>query len=196
MGCGFESELMRNLECVVVIHTSLLPPSEYSIFFSLFFSIQGTKVYIHEIISLTTVKIRVSFNATQTFEAKNRLAGTYNRSTFDELTDPKAIRAQIQRYLPDARVEKENFGLDIFAQLVTTRQVYVADERFTVVLDQTDFGHSVGEVELEAEDAEKAHRDIDAFLKKYSWFCESGSVEGKLSAYFRLRGDKLREMMG
>lgn len=57
------------------------------------------------------------------------------------------------------------------------------------MLDQTDFGHSVGEVELEAEDAEKAHLDIDAFLARYSWFCQPGPVEGKLSAYFRLRGN-------
>lgn len=31
------------------------------------------------------------------------------------------------------------------------------------MLDRTDFGHSVGEVELEAADAEEAHGDIDKF---------------------------------
>lgn len=65
------------------------------------------------------------------------------------------------------------------------------------MLDQTDFGHSVGEVEVEvevrddadkAEQAEQAHKDIDAFLAKYSWFCQPRPVEGKLSAYFRLNG--------
>lgn len=132
----------------------------------------------------------------QAIQAKKRIAGTYNRSTFDELTDPHAIRAQIAHYLPlppsTPSNEKNNlFGLDILAQLVTTRQVYVADRRFTVVLDRTDFGHAVGEVELEVEaegDAEKAHEEIDGFLAKYSWFCQAGPVEGKLSAYFRLRG--------
>lgn len=85
------------------------------------------------------------------------------------------------------------------------------------MLDQTDFGHSVGEVEVEvkveaevegkeggndakkveaeaekeAEQAERAHRDIDAFLAKYEWFFGQrgrGPVEGKLSAYERLKG--------
>lgn len=41
---------------------------------------------------------------------------------------------------------------------------------------------------MEAEDAEKAHGEIDKFLEKYSWFCQPGPVEGKLSACFRLRG--------
>lgn len=140
----------------------------------------------------------------QTIEAKKRISGTYNRSTFDELTDLNAIRAQILHYLPpntsnnsNININAPNFGLDILAQLTTTRQIYVADERFTLVLDQTDFGHSVGEVEVEvevgddaekAEKAEQAHKDIDAFLAKYSWFCQPGPVEGKLSAYFRLNG--------
>jgi thiamine-triphosphatase len=127
------------------------------------------------------------------------MSGTYIRSTFSEITNPIIILAQIQHYLSHTRIEKEKFsGLDILVQLVTTREVYVADEQFTVVLDRTDFGHSVGEVELEAADAEKAHGDIDKFLKRYAWFCEMGAVEGKLKAYFRLQGGEKKggEMRG
>jgi hypothetical protein len=61
-----------------------------------------------------------------------------------------------------------------------------------LVLDETDFGHMVGEVELEVEEdqAEKAREEIDAFLEMYRWFCGGGDrdgepVEGKLEAYFR-----------
>lgn len=132
----------------------------------------------------------------QTIEAKKRISGTYNRSTFDELTDLSVIRNQILHHLPNTPITNPNFGLDILARLVTTRQTYIADERFTLVLDQTDFGHSVGEIEIEveaddAEKAEEAHRDIDKFLARYSWFCQPGPVEGKLSAYFRVKGTSL-----
>ena len=70
------------------------------------------------------------------------------------------------------------------AEFVTTRVSFLADDRFTVVLDATDFGHTVGEVELMAEDAEKAHADIDAFLKEYAWFFDTSNPKGKLTAYF------------
>lgn len=143
----------------------------------------------------------------QTFEAKSLVSGTFARSTFSETTDVPTILAQIQQHIPSARSDSHtpNFGLDILAQLTTTRQTYVADEKFTIVLDRTDFGHSVGEVELEVElkegaqddekekakTAERAHGDIDGFLEKYRWFCQAGPVEGKLSAYFRLRGGRV-----
>ena len=44
---------------------------------------------------------------------------------------------------PDA-----NFGLDLISRFRTTREVYRTDEKFLVMLDATDFGHWVGEVEL------------------------------------------------
>lgn len=125
---------------------------------------------------------------------KKRVAGDYQRSTFDELTDPTEISALIASQLPVHKIgiglpPQEKFGLDVLARFVTTRQRYRADGRFAVVLDQTDFGHAVGEVELEAADAAQAHEAIDAFLARYAWFCQAGPVEGKLSAYFRLRGN-------
>jgi hypothetical protein len=38
------------------------------------------------------------------------------------------------------------------------------------MLDATDFGHWVGEVELLACDEQRAHLDIDAFMRRYTWF--------------------------
>ena len=95
----------------------------------------------------------------------------------------------VQQHLPDRAIQEKSLGLDILAQFITTRQCYVADDRFSLMLDETNFGHSVGEVELEVEDSSLAHRDIDAFLKKYSWFCCGGPVEGKLSAYLKLQAN-------
>ena len=66
---------------------------------------------------------------------------------------------------PDA-----NFGLDLISRFRTTREVYRADEKFLVMLDATDFGHWVGEVELLAHDEQRAHMDIDAFMRRYAWF--------------------------
>lgn len=57
------------------------------------------------------------------------------------------------------------------------------------MLDSTDFGHSVGEVELNlmlAEDEEgKAHGEIDAFMGPYPWFFDRGErCEGEASCVF------------
>jgi hypothetical protein len=51
-------------------------------------------------------------------------------------------------------------------------------------LDETSFGHSVGEVELMHDNAAEAHREIDAFLDKYSWFFGKDAPKGKLTAFF------------
>lgn len=39
-----------------------------------------------------------------------------------------------------------------------------------------------------AEDAEKAHKDIDAFMKEYAWFFDTTKPKGKLTAYFEKFG--------
>lgn len=58
-----------------------------------------------------------------------------------------------------------------------------------MVLDTTDFGHRVGEVEMMAEDADNAHANIDAFLKEYAWFFDTTTQpKGKLTAYFEKFG--------
>jgi hypothetical protein len=38
------------------------------------------------------------------------------------------------------------------------------------MLNETNFGYSVGEIGVEAENAIEAHREINVFLDKYSWF--------------------------
>lgn len=97
--------------------------------------------------------------------------GSFLRSTFSETKDRSQILELVRLHFPDlSRGFHDDFGLDAIAAFETQRLTVLADDRFTVVLDVTDFGHVVGEVELLAEDAEKAHADIDAFLEEYAWF--------------------------
>ncbi|KAL8768575.1 MAG: hypothetical protein Q9209_005260 [Squamulea sp. 1 TL-2023] len=119
-------------------------------------------------------------------EAKVRISGDFSRSTFDEIIDHKKITDAIRPHLPQFNTGRKNFGLDLLAKYTTTRQNFRADDKFAVVLDYTDFGHSVGEVELMMEDEAEAHRDIDRFMARYPWFFMKGKAEGKLEAYLRI----------
>ena len=115
--------------------------------------------------------------------------GTILRSTFSETKDRNQIRELVRTHFPDPSRDFHNqFGLGVMAEFKTHRLTYLADGKFTVVLDCTDFGHSVGEVELMAEDAEKAHKDIDAFFEEYAWFFDTSKPKGKLTAYFEKFG--------
>ena len=121
---------------------------------------------------------------------------------------------------------ENQFGLKQLCQFITYRRSFHThmdapnkdeatgpeidrSQEFNVVLDETDFGHAVGEVEIMALDAVKAHFQIDAFLEKYSWFFETGGdedgdvvdqggnkgplkVKGKLTAYFEKFPPKIR----
>lgn len=127
-------------------------------------------------------------NNSTTLEAKVRISGDFARSTFDEVTDGRVIADLVRRYLPYFNEGKEHFGLDRLAEFTTTRQDFRADDKFAIVLDSTDFGHSVGEVELMAEDEAMAHREIDGFMAQYPWFFQKGKPEGKLAAYLRVNG--------
>ncbi|KAL8850845.1 MAG: hypothetical protein Q9221_004259 [Calogaya cf. arnoldii] len=123
--------------------------------------------------------------ASMMLEAKVRISGDFSRSTFDETTDWEEITAIIRPHLPGFSTKEKTFGLDLLAAFTTTREQFLVDDKFAVVLDHTDFGHSVGEVELMAEDEEKAHGEIDHFMAQYPWFFMRGKAEGKLEAYFR-----------
>lgn len=119
------------------------------------------------------------------WEAKKAVPGSsFARSTFEETQDTSRILRMVAELRPHALGHEECFGLDELCQFTTNRQTFLVDEKFTVALDTTDFGHSVGEVEVMTEDAEKGHADIDAVLKTYAWFFDNSKPKGKLSAYF------------
>lgn len=123
------------------------------------------------------------------WQAKQKVPGsTFARSTFHETKDVSEIQEMIRKRFPECPGPEKEFGLSELCQFYSTREEYLADEKFTVILDKTSFGHTVGEVELQAEDAERAHGEIDAFMAKYAWFFDKRNPTGKLSAYFRKKG--------
>lgn len=128
---------------------------------------------------------QVGNSTTGTWEAKQSMPGSsFVRSTYDETQDPIRIWQMIKNCIPKCAGPNESFGLEKTCQFETHRRSFLADGKFTVVLDETDFGHSAGEVELLAEDEKKAHADIDVFLARYAWLFDCSTPKGKLTAYF------------
>ncbi|KAL9104817.1 MAG: hypothetical protein Q9163_000265 [Psora crenata] len=122
---------------------------------------------------------------TGVWEAKQSMPGSsFARSTYDETQDLGRILQMVRNRVPGCPGPEDSFGLEELCRFETHRRSFLADGKFTVVLDQTDFGHSVGEVELLAQDADKAHADIDVFLARYAWLFDCSKPKGKLTAYF------------
>ncbi|KAM5444075.1 putative thiamine-triphosphatase [Microsporum ferrugineum] len=133
---------------------------------------------------------------------------TYINSRFEELSEPSEILRLVRRfvhgvkYLPTEKngSDVREAGLEVMARYTTYRDTWKFDEGFEVVLDRTDFGHWVGEVELQreievAEEEMEAltqrqaisaemDRDIQSFMERYRWAFPVGSPVGKLTAYF------------
>ncbi|KAL7917212.1 CYTH-like domain-containing protein [Trichoderma austrokoningii] len=138
------------------------------------------------------------------WQAKISKGGNYTNSRFEELNSVDDIAAYIKRTTGVDGGAAVNFGLHPIATFSTTRETWVADDEFHVVLDTMDFGHQVGEIELQktlagknggapTEQEKQAEMQIMderivAFMKTYAWAFASGASKGKLTAYFeRLR---------
>ncbi|EHK44468.1 hypothetical protein TRIATDRAFT_36592 [Trichoderma atroviride IMI 206040] len=138
------------------------------------------------------------------WQAKIRKGGNFTNSRFEELSSIDDIAAYIKRTTGIDGGKAINFGLQPTATFSTTRETWVADGEFHVVLDTMDFGHQVGEIELqktlEGENggapAEQQKQEemqimddrIVAFMSTYAWAFSPGEPKGKLTAYFeRLR---------
>lgn len=132
------------------------------------------------------VRERHSCNSVRQWEAKQLQTGSsWARSTYQESVDPHQIWEMIGTYIPNCPKADYKFGLNELCRFGTSRHSYVTNGRFTVVLDNTDFGHQVGEVEILAEDSNNAHADIDALFREYPWFFDTRTKpKGKLTAYF------------
>jgi len=129
------------------------------------------------------------------WEAKVRKGGDMTNSRFEELTDLRDIAACVRRITGLDMDEDRGFGLGKMAEFTTTREAWVADGEFCIVRDRTDFGHEVGEVELQVQmegvaEVEKrrvmAAMDdrIGAFMQRYAWAFAPGKPVGKMVAYF------------
>ncbi|EEP78529.1 predicted protein [Uncinocarpus reesii 1704] len=114
--------------------------------------------------------------------------GSFTNSQFEEFTKASQIAQMIRRYIDPSLVSStgaDNFGLAQIARFTTYREMWKVDDKFDVVFDRTDFGHVVGEVELECEiqvddddgrslvqkQAAIAEMDgeIGLFMRQYSW---------------------------
>lgn len=134
------------------------------------------------------------------WQAKISKGGNFTNSRFEELNDVGDIAEYIKRATGVDGGEAVNFGLHPIATFSTTRENWVADDEFHVVLDTMDFGHQVGEIELQktlagknggvpTEQEKQAEMQIMddrivAFMKTYAWAFSPGEPKGKLTAYF------------
>lgn len=148
-------------------------------------------------------------------------SSSFLRSTFSETKDRTQISSLVRAHCPMSNTKgfDDAFGLDAIAAFATKRLILTRipnntivttnttttttndnnndiannDDKFTIVLDTTNFGHDVGEVEVIAQvsadaDAARVHEEIEAFLGRYPWFFDTGSPKGKLTAYFERFG--------
>jgi len=129
------------------------------------------------------------------WESKIRQDGNYNNSQFREIQNLDEIRRHVHSITKISQPASNAFGLTKTAEIITHREAWKADDRFKIVLDRTDFGHMVGEVELEAKvtmSSEEERRrlgnlldsEIASFMQRYSWAFDPGPAVGKLTAYF------------
>jgi thiamine-triphosphatase len=122
-------------------------------------------------------------------------------SRFEELSDAREIWRRVSEVIVTRGSEQNHFGLGPIASLSTLRKAWVADDEFKIVLDATDFGHTVGEIELEEKleliaptdmrmeelkqmKMAEMDRRIVEFMNRYSWAFLTGTPKGKLTAYF------------
>lgn len=135
------------------------------------------------------------------WEAKVKRGGNFTNSRFEELFDPRDISLCVRNITGVDCTEKVHFGLERIATLSTVRKAWIADSEFRIVSDTMDFGHTVGEVELQQQaifDAaidlsieqqkQRAMQEMDEriakFMERYSWAFCPGVPKGKLTAYF------------
>jgi len=135
------------------------------------------------------------------WEAKLRRGGDFTNSRFEELSSPCDISRHIMNITGHHHTEENRFGLVQMASFTTSRETWLADLEFKIVLDTMDFGHIVGEVELEQHisfgGSSQAHIEqlrqqrlqkmddrITQFMDRYSWAFVLGQPVGKLTAYF------------
>lgn len=135
----------------------------------------------------------------ETWQAKMRKGGDSINSSFEEVHDYDTVLNLLQTKFPPLKDVEEIEELDVLASIKCYRETWKMDEKFSVIIDTTDFGHVVVEVELEigvettaqdektdeAETIKNMDAEIKTFMQKQAWaFPTQGRVMGKLSAYF------------
>lgn len=144
------------------------------------------------------------------WESKVRVSGDFINSAFREVTDVQEISELLSTLVPGSELDADHGPrggqMREMARFITDRTGYVVDGKLTVVIDMTDFGHTVGEVELERDAAEVScegedkalaiaamDEEIDGFMRRFAWAFPAGKPVGKLSAYFERKAGRLPE---
>jgi len=142
-----------------------------------------------------------------TWEAKIKKGGCFINSQFEETSSIPRIAKLVKEVaeVTNGLAPATTFGLDVFAKVRTSRMRWKADQEFSIVLDTTDFGHEVGEVEIQREfpaqtspAVEQTMRQeldtrIQEFMAHYQWAFPEGQPKGKLSAYFEWKKERERK---
>lgn len=145
------------------------------------------------------------------WEMKVKTGGDFINSSFQEISGTEKIEQALIKYLstPFLSISKTKcsstggrdalgtLGLASFAEITTTRQAWTAqsdsNDSLQIVVDTTDFGHKVGEVELAwdgvdigAQDTSRLKMDliISEFMNHHKWAFPDGKCKAKLTAYF------------
>ena len=131
------------------------------------------------------------------WEAKVRVGGDFINSSFREINDVDSIRKEITKYSVGVGINRAiEEMLCPCADFVTERESWMING-FKIDVDTTDFGHTVGEVELtkylSTEDGTAREQElilvmdteIETFMKFYPQVFLVGEPLGKLSAYFK-----------
>lgn len=141
------------------------------------------------------------------WESKVKVGGDYKNSQFQEVKGITAVNAVISKYLQGLDCKAltrhrtlpalmDAYNITPVVDFETTRDSWTVDNEYTVVIDTTDFGHTVGEVELENDAPEilpevaknallkQLDEKIVSFMRHYPWAFPTGQCKGKLTAYF------------
>ncbi|PNP44441.1 hypothetical protein TGAMA5MH_03787 [Trichoderma gamsii] len=136
------------------------------------------------------------------WQAKIKKGGNFTNSRFQELSHVDEIEALVKRVIGIGGATS-SFGLQPVATFCTTRESWIADGEFRIVLDTTDFHHQVGEVELQKvlvsnngddtpnelqkqREMQLMDEKLVTFMQTYAWAFSVGEPKGKLTAYFEL----------
>lgn len=85
----------------------------------------------------------------KTWQAKVKKGGDRINSSFAEIHDHDTILTLLHHEFPLLAGVKRIEDLSILARITCMRETWRINKKLNVVIDQTDFGHVVGEVELE-----------------------------------------------
>ncbi|KAK6346548.1 hypothetical protein TWF696_006672 [Orbilia brochopaga] len=123
------------------------------------------------------------------WQIKRLKSGIHEKATYEEFEGYQSL-INLMRHSGLKEWKDLNAGdtiLQKIADFKTERKSYTVNDKFKVVLDSTNFGHEVGEVELKGVNYERCGREVDEFMAEHQWFFDrAGPVKGKLKAYWEI----------